>query len=364
MRIAIDVSAIIYGTGVSVYTKNLIENLYKLDKENEYILFGGSLRRFNELKNKVLHLSDIVDENKERTSERLFPIPPTVADLIWNRLHVLRIEKLVGKNDVFHSSDWTQPPSSSFKVTTIHDLVPLKFPELSDPKLVSVHTARLKWVCKEVDRVIVPSVATSRDVEGLGIKKERIRIIPEAPNPSIVPVGEEEVEKLKKKYRISGKYLLAVGVNPRKNTQRIIDAFEKIKTEVKSKLIIIGHRYSDITPSSGVFFLGHIPGDELPTFYSGAEVLVYPSLYEGFGIPILEAFVCETPVVTSNVGSMAEVAGNAAVLVDPYNTSSIADGILEAVKNKDKLVKSGLKQAKKFSWEKTARETLKVYKEG
>ena len=357
MKIAIDISAVVYGTGVSVYTKNLVENLIKIDRVNEYILFGASLRRRTEL---YTFLSTFKEKSLQG---KVFSIPPTLADFIWNRVHILPIERLIGKVNVFHSSDWTQPPSNAFRVTTVHDLVPIKFSTLTSPKIVSTHHARLKWVKKEIDRVIVPSMTTAKDVERMGINKDRIRIIPEAPSPQFKPSKKIEVEKLKSKYRISGKYLLAVGVNSRKNTQRIIDAFEKTKTETGFKLVVIGHQYIKIDQKRGIIFTGHIPQADLPRFYSGAEALIYPSLYEGFGIPILESFVCNTPVVTSNFGSMAEVAGKAAVLVDPYDVNSITEGILEAISNKEKLIRLGSERVKLFSWQKTAEETLKVYRE-
>jgi glycosyltransferase involved in cell wall biosynthesis len=157
--------------------------------------------------------------------------------------------------------------------------------------------------------------------------------------------------------------LLSVGLTARKNTERIIEAYEKINVETKLKLVILGHPYMDFHPPRGVLTVGHIPLGELADFYSGAEALVYPSLYEGFGLPILEAMVCRTPVVTSNIGSMTEVGEDAAILVDPYNVNSIADGVLEAISNKEKYVKLGRKRVKQFSWERNAKETLKVYKE-
>ncbi|KKQ96568.1 MAG: hypothetical protein UT23_C0029G0007, partial [Candidatus Woesebacteria bacterium GW2011_GWA1_39_12] len=107
MKIAIDISQSIYGTGVSWYTRSLVENLLTLDDQNEYLLFGGSLRRLGEL--------------RKFAKGKYYPIPPSLADFIWNRLHVLPIENLIGEVDVFHSSDWTQPPSKAFKVTTVHD---------------------------------------------------------------------------------------------------------------------------------------------------------------------------------------------------------------------------------------------------
>lgn len=357
MKIGIDVSQIIYGTGVSVYTKNLVENLLKLDNKNEYILFGGSLRRRGDL------ISILNKIKGKRVEKKTFLIPPTMADLLWNRLHTLRIEKLAGNMDIYHSSDWAQAPSNAFKVTTIHDLVPIKYPILSQPKIVATHKGRFKWIKKEADIVIVPSQATANDIEGLGIKPERIKVIPEAVDSSFKPAKKTEIEEMKRKLRISGKYLLSVGVNERKNTQRIVEAYEKVGGEVNIKLIIVGNPHVKLYQPRGVRFLGHVSSDVMATLYSGAEVLVYPSLYEGFGLPILEAFACKIPVVTTNFGSMVEVAGKAAVLVDPYDTRSIANGILEALKKKEKLIKLGISQLKIYSWEKTAKETLKVYNE-
>ena len=139
MKICIDISAVPYETGVSWYTRHLVSKLLEIDKTNEYILFGGSFRRKEDLRK--YHIT--VPGN---SVSKFYTFPPTLADLVWNRLHKLPIERFVGKIDVFHSSDWTQPPSNAYKVTTIHDLVPIRFPKMSDPKIVSVHKRRLKWV--------------------------------------------------------------------------------------------------------------------------------------------------------------------------------------------------------------------------
>lgn len=356
MKIAIDISQIVYGTGVSVYTEELVKNLLKLDSQNEYFLFAGTLRQRGYLKKFLSTLSG-------RFSSKVIIFPPTLADIIWNRLHILPIEKLVGNTDVFHSSDWTQPPSSAFKVTTVHDLAPLRFPKLTPPRIYDAHKARLEWVKKEVDRVIVPSEATKNELVEYGFNSERIRVIPEAPSSIYFKRVEEEIEKVKTKYKIRNKYLLSVGVGQRKNTERLIKAFELARAGKDLKLVLIGRPQDEIRDGRNVFFLGHVPAPDKPALYSGAEALVYPSLYEGFGLPILEAFSCGTPVVTSNTSSMVEVAGEASVLVDPYEVESIADGIKKALRGKVGLSKKGLQQAGKFSWEKTAQDTLNVYLE-
>jgi len=354
MKIAIDISAVVYETGVSTYTKNLVTHLLKIDKDNEYILFGGSLRRNQKLQNFVNTL-----EGNFRA--KLYRIPPTLADVVWNRIHTLKIEYFVGKVDVFHSSDWAQPPADACKVTTIHDLVPVKYPKLSHPKIVAVHGRRFKHIKKEVNFIIVPSNNTKKDLVELEVPSKRIKVIHEAPDLIYKPISRENIEKLKKKYRIKGKFLLAVGITPRKNVERIIEAFDKVRAGMNLRLVIIGEPKVKLAHHRGVIYTGHIESSDMPAFYSGAEALVYPSLYEGFGLPILESFACKTPVVTSNRGSMKEIAGNGAALVDPYSTESISVGILKALENKKELFTMGSKMLKKYSWNKTAQETLNIY---
>ncbi len=359
MKIAIDCSQIIYGTGVSTYVENLVKNLLLVDKENEYILFGGSLRRINDLRLMVNGL-------RGNFKRKIFPIPPTIADLIWNRLHILPIEALIGKVDVFHSSDWSQPPTSAFKVTAVHDLAPVLFPDLGGRDFIrnvsEAHKARLEWVKKEVDRIIVPSNSTKSDLIDFGILEKKIVVIYEGVDEVFKQRSKETVENLKRKYRISGDYILAVGVGLRKNTDNIISAFEKVRPGKDLKLVVAGGT-DQISETRGVVYTGYISNEEKATLYSGAETLVYPSIYEGFGLPILEAFACKCPVVTSDVSSMPEVAGNAAVLVDPSSVDSIAEGIKKALDNKKGLVEKGIKRAKEFSWQKAAEETLEVYRE-
>lgn len=349
MRVAIDISQVVYGTGVSKYTLNLVNALTSLDKENEYLLFSGAYRRRH----------DIL---KMFPGSKVFPLPPTLADLVWNRFHMLPIEKLIGNVDVLHTSDWAEPPSKAFKVTTVHDLYPLKFPKLVHPKVLDVHKRKLYWVRKESKRIIVPSESTKADLISLDFDESIIRVIPEA--PSQVKVDEAGVEAIKKKYKIQGDYLMAIGVTPLKNTKRIIEAFHLAMPGKDLKLIIVG-RPSNIKlkPERNIRFLGHLPQHDLSALLSGSRGLVFASLYEGYGIPILEGFACGVPVVTSNVSSMPEVAGGAAALVDPEDTNSIADGITRILRGSKGFIEKGNARIKDFSWEKTAQMTLDVYRE-
>ena len=172
MKIGIDVSQIVYGTGVSNYTRNLVEALLRINKDNEYVLFFSSLRR-------KFPISNFQFPNKSQIRDYKFPL--ALLDVIWNRLHVLPIEKLIGQVDVFHTSDWTEPPAQCPKITTIHDLTPLLFPKETHPKIVAVHKRKLKWVKRESRLIIAVSETTKKDIiKLLEIPEEKIRVIYEA----------------------------------------------------------------------------------------------------------------------------------------------------------------------------------------
>lgn len=354
MRIAIDISSVVYGTGVSLYTQNLVKNILRIDREDNFTLFGGSLRRFGQLKKIAAAFPGL-----PRT--KFFPLPPTALDLLWNRLHSLHVEKLIGDVDVFHSSDWTQPPTNAFKVTTIHDLVPLRFPDISHPKIVSVHKRRLEWVKKEVDRIIAVSEFTKKEiVEVMDIDPAKIVVIPEAADTIFRPASQSQIEQVIKKYNLDKPYLLVVGSDPRKNLPRIIEACKSLKTEIDLDLVVIGRPWNNALGQKAKF-LGYVERGDMPALYSGARTLVYTSIYEGFGLPILEAMSCDCPVVTSNLSSMPEVAGDAAFFVDPNNSHDIVLGIKGVLANRTKWIKRGREHVKKFSWIKAAESTIKVY---
>jgi len=349
MRVAIDVSQIVYGTGVSQYTLKLVEALSRIDDKNSYTLFGGSLRRKQDILNFF-------------PDAKVFPIPPTLADFIWNRLHILPIEKLIGNIDVFHSSDWSQPPTTAFKVTTVHDLIPLKFPRLIHPGIVQVHKRRLAWVKKEVDMVIVPSDGTKLDLLAYGVDESRVRVVPES--GILKKSGQAEIDAIKRKHKINGDYIVAFASAKYKNTERIVRAYELSSAGKNLKLVLVGREtMPSVKDDRNIRFTGYVDNNELSALITGSRGLVFTSLYEGFGQPILEGFTCEVPVVTSEISSMPEVAGDAAILVDPYSINSIADGIEKALRGPKSYVEKGLRRVKNFSWEKTAQMTLEVYNE-
>lgn len=339
MKIGIDISQIAYeGTGTGTYFKNLALEIPKIDFKNKYVFFAGALRRRSAFSLPGLH-------------SVIWPLPPSALDLLWNRLHILPVEKLIGPIDVFHSSDWTQPPSRAKKVAPILDMVVYKFPESSHPKIVAVQKRRLAWVKREADCVITISQSSKMDiVEILGIPEDKIKVIYLAATPEFRPDGP--------RYNHPKPYILAVGTRePRKNLARLIAAFKKMKN--KDLDLIIAGKYGwgeDIGP--GVINLGYVPQKNLPTLFRGAKAFVYPSLYEGFGVPILEALSCGIPVICGRNSSMPEVGGDAVTYADVESVDDLASKI----KN---IKKTGLEisQSKKFSWKKTAEQTVNVYEE-
>ncbi len=367
MKVGIDVSPIVYGTGVSIYTKNLIENLLKIDKNNKYTLFFSSLRQ--DIRDWRLEIGNKV------TTFKTSKIPPTILDILWNKLHIIPVETFVGDVDVFHCSDWTQPPAKNAKlVTTIHDLSFLRWPETVHPKVLKAQKGRLKWVEKEAEAVIAISKATKKEiVELTEIPEAKITVIYEGLPTDVgnFQFSNFQFSKIKKKYNIENKYILAMGSQaPRKNIEKLIKAFSMIQLSNGSiaknlKLVVAGRYKTKEKLPNGVITTGFLDREELLGLMREAMAFVYPSLYEGFGLPILEAFGLKTPVVTSNCSSMAEIADKAAVLVDPKSVESIAEGIKKIIENKklrNDLIKKGKERLKNFSWQKTAKETLEVYK--
>jgi len=329
MKVGFDISQLAFPGGVSSYLKNLALRLGKR-KDLDMIYFYSSLRR-----NYAGSLKNV----------KSFRIPPTILEPLFNRLRVLPIEAFIGKVDVFHSSDWTQPPSRAKKVTTFHDVIPLKFPELSVPKNVNVHKRRLELVEREIDVVIAVSQSTKNDlIEISNISEEKIKVVYEAAGEEFVPQPDKKIEVFRKKFGLPKKFILAIGgIGNRRNLQRAKQAAGRYN------LVITGETIPQVSDA------------DMPLLYSAATVLLYPSLYEGFGLPILEAFGCGCPVVTSDCSGMSEVAGDAAILVDPKNLESIKEGIREAIAERERLREKGFVRAKNFSWEKCAAETVDVY---
>lgn len=332
LRVGLDISQLAHQGGVVTYTQKLAEGLQK-SNELETIFFYSSLRK---------------PYKGGLRGVKKFKLPPTLFELLFNKLRNVSIEKFLGPMDIFHSSDWVQPPSKAKKVTTYHDLVPLIHPEWSVPKIVDVHKRRLKLVEKEIDMVIAVSKATKKDLMKVSnIPSEKIAVIYEGVETRYSLQDTKNIETFRKKYDLPKDFVLAIGgIGERKNLKRL-------KIACKEFPLVVTHE--DLTVSD----------EELPLLYASSKLLAYPSLYEGFGLPVLEAQACGVPVITSDVSSLPEVGGDAAAYVDPTEIKEMQKTIRKVFYDegvRKDMINEGLKNVKLFSWEKTVQQTIEVYK--
>lgn len=370
MKIAIDVSQIVYETGVSTYTKNLVSTLVKIDQKNTYLLFGTSLRQFKKLNNLKNEL-----RTRANVEFKLYRFPISFFEFIFNFIHILSIDKLIGRVDILHTSDWIEPGVSdkkTKKVTTMHDMTPYLFPSAFPKRILKNQMRRLSLVKRESDLIIADSKTTKDDtVKFLDIPQDRIKMVNLAVAKNFKPQPEDKIMTTLSKFKIKKPFILSVGTQePRKNVHKLIDAFENLSKEYQElTLVLTGKKgWGQVLETvPNVIETGFVSEEELISLYAGCKVFVYPSLYEGFGLPILEAMACSAPTITSNNSSMVEVAKDAAILVDPRSDEQIKKAISLVLKlesdDYQKMVRASLDRARQFTWEKTARETLKVYEE-
>lgn len=333
MKIGLDISQTAHPGGVAYYTQNLAENLSSYP-DFDMVYFYSSLRKpyQGNLKN-----------------VKSYRYPPAALEILFNRVRQIPIEKFLGPLDIFHSSDWIQPKSKAKKITTYHDVVPLKYPQWSHPKIVAVQKRRLKIVEKEIDMVVAVSKSTKKDLLQVSeIPEEKITVIYEGVGEQFKPLDQDKVQIFKREMELPHKFVLAIGgVGERRNLKRVKEASKNYN------LVITGQT------------IPWISDGQLPLLYNAADILLYPSFYEGFGLPILEAMACGTPVITSGVSSMPEVGGDAAEYVNPQSVIDVENKlkiVMEDGKKRESMAKKGLAQAKKFSWKKCAQETAEVYR--
>jgi glycosyltransferase involved in cell wall biosynthesis len=371
MKIGIDITSLLYNRGVSRYTSNLVRAL--VDTKENVSGFGTSFRHKEHLV--ALAQKAGLPANKVAINK----VPLKIQDLAW-QWNKMPVRSFLPNIDVFHSWDWLQPPDKKLPlVSTIHDLAILKYPETAHPTVLKHHHRSWHILKERQAHIIAVSHSTKKDiVELLQIPASRITVIHEAiPHETLataLSMDEDLETQICSKLLLQRPFILAVGTRePRKNLLRLIKAWQALAKDYE--LLIAGEAGWDETSgneadskllkSSGLRFLGKVSDTELSVLYSRAELLAYPSLDEGFGLPILEAFHYGTPVVTSNRSAMPEVAGNAAELVDPESVESIRNGLQTILKENGDQQKRRLQQMiirlQMFSWKQVALETKKVY---
>ncbi len=270
----------------------------------------------------------------------------------------------------------TGPVFVRHQVCTIHDIIPIDRPEWFSRSFVAWYKYLLPALAKSAQHLIAISEFTrSRIIDAFGVAPEKVSVVLNGIGPEFTPRFQPEVDAVKKTLGVSpAPYLLYVGsVEPRKNLVRLLEAWDRIQQSCpETQLLITGLStkgsgvFSEVNITRippRVFFTGYVRDEDLPALYSGALAFVYPSLYEGFGLPPAEAMACGTPVITSNGTSLPEVVGDAAVLVDPEDVSSIADAMLRVVRSeslRSEMSERGIKRAERFTWDNAARQTWQI----
>lgn len=263
------------------------------------------------------------------------------------------------------------------RVLTIHDAIPYIYPQTSTRLDWLIYRLWLPLAVRAASAIITVSAQSRKDIlTHLPVEPERVVAIPEAADRRFRPVPPAEVEPVLRQYGLERPYILYVGaLESRKNLPRLLEAYARLRTwSDRWRLVIVGARKWKSSPifatvqalglEPHVTFTGYVADEHLPALYSGADLFAFPSLYEGFGLPVLEAMACGAPVVTSNTSSLPEVTGDAALLVDPTDVAQLADAmclVLSQPALAAELRAKGLARAVQFSWERTARETLSVY---
>ncbi len=370
MKIGIDISQIVYeGTGVARFTSGLIDSILDYDNDNHWTFFFSSLRQ---------NLDPLLEEKirNKKFSLIKWKIPPTILSLLWNDFHTFSRSYMLhvtSFNDLdwFITSDWTEPPSQKIKkAAVVHDLVYLRYPEMVDKKIRDTQQKRLNWVKKESEIIFADSKTTKNDlVELLHVDAKKIYV--NYPGVDITKPSEEKIKRTLKKHDLDKPFILTVGkLEPRKNIKKLIEAFIKTRSN-KIDLVIVGPRgwenleqfNNETVKQSNVKFLGFVPDSDLFALYSSCLFFIFPSLWEGFGYPVVEAMKLGTPVATSNTSSLKEIGENAALLFDPHNLDEITHSINTLIQNKklrDELSKKGLERSKLFTWKNYYRILIKV----
>ena len=347
--------------GVGTYVRNLVRHLARLDRATTYFVF---CHRADEstLRDLAENFVPVVDESAGYSLREQIAIP-------------LKLRRLGA--ELIHCPHYVVPLWSSVPtVVTIHDCIHLRFPEYL-PSRMAWRYARfmLGHAVRRSAIVFTVSEASRRDILGFfpEADPERVQVVPNAIDPILLEdPGQDETDRIRERYQIRGRFLLFAGlIKPHKNLERLIAAFGQLKRRPgfgDLKLFIIGDeiaRYGALRRSveaagvrQDVRFFGFVPDRTLATLYRLASVFAFPSLYEGFGLPALEAMACGTPVVTSRISSLPEVVGDAAVLVDPYSVEDIGRGLERVLTDTGlaaALVRRGRERAQTFSWERSVR---------
>lgn len=345
--------------GIGRYSQNLVKNLLELDHENEYVLFMTK------------EDAEEYSKNHQKSSKVKIVIVEVAHYSIGEQTKfgsIIAQEQL----DLVHFLNFNYPVNYKGKfVVTVHDLTLLFFPGMARSTNFIKRKAFyyvMKKACFRSNIVIVDAQSTKKDIINVfNTPSEKIRVIYLAADENKFVNTNDKKINLQKKYNLTKPVILYVGqFRKHKNLDRLIQSFEILNKDLPATLVLIGGRLSENVQNKNIIIPGFVSDEELLAWYKEASVFVFPSLYEGFGLPGLEAMQVGTPVAASNVSSLPEIYKDAAIYFDPLKPEEIADKMKEIIQNeklRQELIKKGKVIAKEYSWQKTAKETLKIYKE-
>ena len=368
MRIAIDARKYL-DFGIGTYIRNIVRELARIDLETEYVLLCREADR------------EAIATTLPRNFRPVVEQAPPYSVLEQVRIPIaLRRERI----DLFHAPHYVLPPLIHCRsVVTIHDIIHLLFPQYLPSRLAYAYARLSIWgATRRSDRILTVSETSKLDIlRRFRVPADKITVVYNAIDDRLLAEpSPEEFARVRERYQLDHPFVLYVGnIKPHKNLERLIEAFDRLRHEPgfeALRLLIIGDQISKYQSlrravhrhklHKQVRFFGFVPLDTLAVLYRLASVFVFPSLYEGFGLPPVEAMACGLPVVTSNVSSLPEVVGDGAILVDPYSPDSIAEGMRAALTDEGlraTLRERGLARAREFSWEQSVRRIREVYDE-
>ena len=371
-RIALDYTPAVKQTGgIGRYARELTGALASVDNATDYRLFAAGAK-----------IAELPQPPAANFTWKPTRVTSEWLARLWHRARVpLPVEAFTGSIDLFHATDFVLPPtrSRSRALLTVHDLSFVRVPSAASPPLKAYLDAVVPPSVEAADHILADSEATKADLIDLyKTPQDKISVLYSGVNPRFRRVEDPGARQaVRQKYGLANiSYILSVGtVQPRKNFSRVVQALAALRQTGRDLHYAIAggsgwlqdelwETIERTSMTDYVHLLGLVADQDLPALYSGARSLLMASLYEGFGLPVLEAMACGAPVITSNVSSLPEVAGKAALLVDPHDTEAIAEAILRLETNdeaRNQLMRSGYEQAEKFTWERAARQLKSVY---
>lgn len=372
MRVGFDVRPFLKEeTGVGIYFKNLLFALSKIDSENEYYLFSSSWKdRFDPKKIPPFTHKHFKD----------FRYPVRMINFLWNKLGWPSMDLFVKTSlDLTHSPTPLVLPSRGKKVVTVYDLCFLDYPHLSDDESRHVFSSRIEQSLNHADSIVTISHFSQEQVlRRFSVDKDKVHVTYLGIDHDFWrDVAQEETERVKSKFNLPPSYLLFVGAQePRKNIGNLIETLKIVHTQYgRIPLILVGgegkdslnvwDKISEHDLKQWVQMTGYLTDVELRSVYRLATAFIFPSLCEGFGLPLLEAMCSQTPVLASRTSALPEICSDAAIFFDPEQPEDMAEAILSVLKDTDlreDLVKRGEQRVLDFSWKSTAEQTLSIYR--